>query len=130
MLSEAPALVLVCAVVLLALVVPVAVLAMPRWWHGSSELGPESPPLGWTLSPQLWRRLAYGLSVSLPMLALAALAVLLSRVSLAAANTLLGPVVVLAFLWVTEVFFARPRFLIPPSWRPGRTRSTAPDQGH
>lgn len=125
MLSEAPVVVLVCAVLLLALVIPVAVLAMPGWWRGSSQLGPENPPLGWTLSPQLWRRLAYGLSVSLPMLALAAVAVLLSRASVTAANALLWPVVVLALLWLSEVFFARPRFLVPPNWRPGRTRSTA-----
>ena len=115
MLSEAPDLVLVCAILLLVLVVPAAVLALPRWWRGSSRLSPQNPPLGWTHSPRLWRRLAYGLPVSLLMLGLAALAVLLSRVSTDAANAFLWPVLLLAVLWLTEVIFARPRLLIPPS---------------
>ena len=125
MLSEAPVLVMACAILLLGLVVPAAVLALPRWWLGSSQLSPENPPLGWTLAPGLWRRLAYGLPVSLLMLGLAAVATLVSQVSTDAADALLWPVLALTLLWLTEVLFARPRFLIPPSWRPARQRSPA-----
>ena len=124
MLAEAPVLVLVCAVLLLALVVLIGVLALPGWWRGDSQLTPDNPPLGWSLSAQLWRRLAYGLAVSLPMLGLAAVAVLLTRVSVTAANALLRPVLVLAVLWLSEVFFARPRLLMPPTWRPRGKRTT------
>lgn len=80
---------------------------------------PESPPPGWPYSKASWRRGIYGLPVGLLTAGLAAVAVLLSRVSTTAADVMLLPVFPLLALWLSEVLFARPRILFPPSWRPG-----------
>jgi hypothetical protein len=119
--KAAPGPVLVAAAAML-LLVAVAVSQMPSWWRGTSKVTPTRPPLGWPMSAQRWRRLSYGLTIGVPMMGVAALAVLLTRISTTAADAMAWIAVALAVVWLGEVLFARPRFLIPPSWRPDRER--------
>jgi hypothetical protein len=119
--SRAPVPVLVAAALMLLLVV-IAVSQMPSWWRGTAKVSPKRPPLGWPMSAAYWRRMSFGLTIGLPMVGFGALAVLFTRVSTTAADAMVWIAVALAVVWLGEVLFARPRFLIPPSWRPDRDR--------
>ena len=111
---------LVAASIMLVAVVLLGIYQLPKWWSGSSRISPETPPDGWMWGARSWAHLARGLPVSLLMLGLGSLAVLASLVAQPVSWGLIVATVAIAVVWLALVLFARPRGLVPPSWRPRR----------
>jgi hypothetical protein len=59
----------------------------------------------------------HGLPVSLVMLQLGALAILADYYSRAVSNGLTVLCTMSFVIWLAELLWARPRFLVPPVWR-------------
>jgi hypothetical protein len=108
----------ISAIVLLVVMVPVCARQLPAWWSGRSTISAEVPPTSWPWSVGLWRRVAHGLVTSVVMLIVGAAAVLASSFNETASTALTIIAAILAGLWGVQLLFARPRFLIPPPWRP------------
>jgi hypothetical protein len=92
--------------------------SIPSWWAGTSSISPTSPPPAWPWSAALWRRNLYGLLACVTTVTFGALAILAAYVSAAASNALIVLCVASCAVWLLELALARPRFLIPPRWRP------------
>ncbi|MGL5829670.1 MAG: hypothetical protein ACRC0L_08900, partial [Angustibacter sp.] len=93
-------------------------LALPSLWRGKSSMHPDRPPSGWVWGPNTYRHWSWGVMLSPPILLACSLALLTPKISQTLAGVLLLVTLALTLIWLSIMLFARPRFLIPPSWRP------------
>jgi hypothetical protein len=112
---------LLVALFALILMVALAVTQLRPWWQGTTHGSPDTPPPGWLWGAASWR--GSPLPMSLLVGLLTTCAILLSVVERQASWVTLWAAVAAAAVWLSVVVLGRPRQLIPPAWRPERTRS-------